>query len=110
MLNVVAGPEESPAAVLIRAIHPNLGVEIIAARRPKARSSDWSNGPARLCQALDIDGRLTGVNFTDPQASLVIVPGRIVEPKNVRQGPRVGIDAVPEPWKSMPWRYRVMKY
>jgi DNA-3-methyladenine glycosylase len=107
MLNVVAEPEGIPAAVLIRAIVPSEGLEIIADRRGRVRPADWTNGPARLCQALDIDGQLNGADLTDPQASLFIEPGQPVSSDSVIQGPRVGIDRVPEPWRGMPWRYRI---
>ncbi len=107
MLNVVAEPEGSPAAVLVRAIQPSEGLDQIAARRPRARPADWCNGPARLCQALEIDGRFNGADLTDPRGSLVIEAGRPAAEASVRQGPRVGIQRVPEPWRSKPWRFRL---
>ncbi len=108
MLNVVAEAEGSPAAVLIRAILPTEGLEIIRSRRGKARPRDWTNGPARLCQALDIDGRLNGADLTDPEGTLVIEPGSAPPEESVIVGPRVGIQGVPEPWRSKPWRFRVI--
>ncbi len=107
MLNVVAEPEGSPAAVLIRALMVSEGADIVAKRRGKARPRDWTNGPARLCQALDIDARLNGVNLTDPASELKIEPGHPVPPDDVLVGPRVGIDSVPEPWLSKPWRFLI---
>ena len=107
MLNVVAEAEGLPAAVLIRAIMPSEGLDMIAERRAKARPQDWVNGPARLCQALGIDGQLNGADFTDACGSLVIEAGQAVVEERVIVGPRVGIDGVPEPWRSMPWRFRV---
>ncbi len=107
MLNVVAEPEGAPAAILIRALLPSEGLDIIAVRRAGVRLKDWINGPARLCQAMDIDGRLNGTNLTDPQGILVIEPGQPVVDEAVIQGPRVGIQGVPEPWRSKPWRYRI---
>lgn len=107
MFNVVAEPEGSPCAVLVRALIPSEGLDIIAARREGARPQDWTNGPARLCQALDITGRLNGADLTSPDSGLVIESGISVTPEAVIAGPRVGIDAVPEPWRSKPWRLRV---
>ncbi len=107
MLNVVAEAEGSPAAVLIRAMLPSEGLDLIAARRGKVRPRDWSNGPARLCQALDIDERLNGADLTDPRGSLIIEAGERVPTESVLQGPRVGIESVPEPWRSKPWRFLV---
>ena len=115
MLNVVAEPEGSPAAVLIRAVLPSEGAETIAARRKKARPKDWANGPARVCQAFEIDNRLNGIDLTYPGICadneqdnfLWIETGAPVLEKDILTGPRVGIDRVPEPWLSKPWRYRI---
>lgn len=110
MFNVVARPEGRPAAVLIRAILPLEGLDIIAARRSgsagQVKPRDWTNGPARLCQALDIDGRMNGVDLTGTQEGLWIEPGLAAPDEQVIHGPRVGIDRVPEPWRSIPWRFR----
>ncbi len=108
MLNAVAEPEGQPAAVLIRAIAPCEGLEIIARRRNGAAPRDWTNGPARLCMALGIDGKMNGIDFTDPLGELVIEAGQPVTENQVVIGPRVGIERVPEPWRSMPWRFRVV--
>src|SRR5512140_709330 len=62
MLNVVAEPEDSPAAVLIRAILPEEGREIISSRR----SGRDTLGPGKLTQALGIDGQLNGISLYDP--------------------------------------------
>lgn len=107
MFNVVAEPEGSPSAVLVRALEPSEGLEIIAARRGGVRPKDWTNGPARLCKALNITGSLNGADLTDAGSGLVIEDGFAVPDRSVITGPRVGIEGVPEPWRSMPWRLRV---
>jgi DNA-3-methyladenine glycosylase len=107
MLNAVVEAEGSPCAVLIRAILPVEGIQLIAARRSSARQPDWTNGPARLCQALDIDGSLNGIDLSNPHSSLVLEPGVTIPEAYVLRGPRVGIQRVPEPWRSQPWRFRV---
>ncbi|MBC7288156.1 MAG: DNA-3-methyladenine glycosylase [Armatimonadetes bacterium] len=61
-LNVVTGPGGAPQAVLIRALEPRVGTELMRRRRGVERLIDLCSGPARLCQALDIDLRL---NFAD---------------------------------------------
>lgn len=111
MLNCVAEAEGTAAAVLIRAMLPETGLEEIAQRRAQkrfgVRPSDWTNGPARLCMALDIDGRLNGSPLDDSAGGLWIEPGQPVPEAAVLRGPRVGIDRVPEPWRSIPWRFRI---
>jgi DNA-3-methyladenine glycosylase len=107
MLNAVAEPAGSPAAVLIRAILPLEGLAEIARRRNPARQGDWTNGPARLCTALDIDGSCNGADMTSSHSGLWIEPGQPVPDGAVISGPRVGIQNVPEPWRSKPWRFRI---
>jgi len=100
-LNAVTEAEGFPAAVLIRAIRPEEGVEIIAVRRD-GRDTD---GPAKLTQALGIDGALNGVRLCDQASGLWIEAGASVPDEAVTIGPRVGLYTVPEPWKSKPWRF-----
>jgi len=61
--NVVAAPEGEPEAVLIRAIEPLFGEDVMRERRGGPK--DLANGPARLCAALGIDGSLNGHHLSD---------------------------------------------
>ena len=106
-LNCVTGPEDFPAAVLLRALEPRDGLDEIAKRRPGRSPAEWCSGPARLCQALSIDKDLNGKPLTTQQSGLWIEEGIPVEDNWVSTGPRVGINQVPEPWRSIPWRFRV---
>jgi DNA-3-methyladenine glycosylase len=115
MLNCVTGPPGLPEAVLVRALLPVKGLQAMAHRRginPASRQPPavWTNGPARLCQALGIDGRLNGADLTDPLGELVIEAGLPVSPGMITAGPRVGIERVPEPWRSQPWRFRLQNW
>jgi len=107
LLNCVCLPEGQPAAVLLRAIAPLEGIDTMLSRRSKVPPAQCCNGPAKLCQAMAIDGRMNAVDLTGQQDGLWIedeapVPNRLVE-----TGPRVGIESVPEPWLSIPWRFLV---
>jgi DNA-3-methyladenine glycosylase len=105
MLNAVTEVDEFPAAVLIRAIRPLEGVEIIQQRR----NGRDTKGPAKLTQALGIDGNLNGHDLTKPNSGLWIESGEQIPDSSVTIGPRVGLYSVPEPWKSKPWRFLVIK-
>lgn len=107
MFNIVAEEEGSPSAILVRAMLPSEGLEIIASRRGHVKPADWTNGPARLCMALDLDGKCNGADLTDPRGELIVEPSEPIPDSLVIAGPRVGIDSVPEPWLSKPWRLRV---
>jgi len=105
-LNCVTGPSGYPAAVLLRAIRPEEGLDLIAVRRPGRPQPEWSNGPGKLTQALGIDGALNGVNLTEMAGGLWIEAAQPVAEERLLVGPRVGIQNVPEPWRSKPWRFR----
>lgn len=85
--NVVVAEVDDPQAVLIRALEPLDGLEVMARRRGKGR--DLTNGPARLCQALGIDGDLDGHDLTRPP--LQLLPGAAPAGSRVRTSGRVGI-------------------
>jgi DNA-3-methyladenine glycosylase len=102
-LNAVTEREGFPAAVLIRAIRPDEGLETICDRR----DGRDTNGPAKLTQALGIDGALNGVDLCTHANDLWIEAGEEIPSSNVTIGPRVGLNHVPEPWKSKPWRFLV---
>jgi DNA-3-methyladenine glycosylase len=105
-LNFVVEAEGFPAAVLIRAIQPLEGLEMIAARRGRLPAARWTDGPGKLTQALGIDGALNGADLCAAEAQLFLEPGAPVPDASVTIGPRVGLNTVPEPWKSIPWRFR----
>jgi len=105
MLNFVTEAEGFPAAVLIRAIVPVEGLDTIAARRDGQPFAHWADGPAKLCQALGIDGLHNGLDLCAPHAEIFIEKDEPVPDAAVTTGPRVGLNNVPEPWKSMPWRF-----
>jgi len=103
MLNAVTEREDFPAAVLIRAIQPVEGVEIMSERR-KGRDTF---GPGKLTQAMGITKNENMVDLTVAGSELWIEAGDSVSDKNVTIGPRVGLNSVPEPWFSKPWRFLV---
>ncbi len=110
MLNVVCMPEDEPAAILIRAIRPQTGLDLIAARRKGVERAHWTDGPAKICRALGIDGALNDCDLTDSQGDLWITAGEVVPGERIHSSPRIGIDRVPEPWKSVPWRFTFDEY
>lgn len=103
MLNAVTEREGFPAAVLLRAIQPVESLDVISARRQGGNTF----GPAKLTQALGIDGLQNGLDLCTQDAGLWIEAGEPVPELTVISGPRVGLFTVPEPWKSILWRFQV---
>lgn len=103
MLNAVTEREGFPAAVLIRAIWPIEGAEVMSARR----GGRDTFGPGKLCQALGIGQGENQADLTEPSSGLWIEAGVNVPDLSVTISPRVGLYSVPEPWKSKPWRFLV---
>ncbi|TAK12693.1 MAG: DNA-3-methyladenine glycosylase [Anaerolineae bacterium] len=105
MLCPVTRPEGQPEAVLVRAIHPTESIDRIAARRGQQPQAKWTDGPGKLTQALGIDGTLNRTDLTRRDAPLFIEQGVAIPDRLVTTTPRIGLYTVPEPWKSIPWRF-----
>jgi DNA-3-methyladenine glycosylase len=100
--NAVTRREGIGSAVLVRALAPLQGVDLMRTRRPRARiDRDLCNGPGKLCAALGIDGRLDGAPLDG--GALVLRAGAIVADAAVDVTPRIGITRAAD-W---PLRYLV---
>jgi DNA-3-methyladenine glycosylase len=100
LLNAVAEEEGVGAAVLIRALEPVDGVELMRERRGVARDDELCNGPGKLTQALGIDLSLNGTSLVGgPIEVLAREPGAR-EPRVV-VGERIGITKAAD----LPWRF-----
>jgi DNA-3-methyladenine glycosylase len=107
MLNFVCEGEGFPAAVLIRALLPDEGLDLIASRRMGRRRQEWTDGPGKICQAFGVDGSLNATDLCAQNAVLFVEYGVEVPDSSVTIGPRVGLNSVPQPWKSIPWNFKV---
>jgi len=88
--NAVTQPEGIGAAVLVRAVEPLAGLDLMRARRPRAmRDRDLTNGPGKLCTALGITGDMSGALLDSPP--VVLRRGDDVPDVDVRRSPRIGI-------------------
>jgi len=106
MLNVATEPDGIPGAVLIRALEPLEGQDIMLARRGLADPRQLTNGPGKLTQALGIDKELDSHDLTQPP--LQLIPGYSISDEEIVATTRIGITrAVDKPWrfyiKGNPW-------
>ena len=102
LLNAVCEDEGTGAAVLIRALEPLQGLELMRARRRLERVEDLCSGPGKLTQALGIELDLNGSDLaTGPISIEPPAPGW--EPVEPAVGVRIGITKAAE----LPWRFCV---
>lgn len=71
-VNAVCQPAGSAEAVLIRAVEPAFGEDLLKKRRPMVSRQALTNGPAKLCEAMEIDRGLDGADLCDPQSPILI--------------------------------------
>ncbi len=101
LVNVVSGEADAPEAILIRAIEPYLGIDLMCERRGAVkREADLTNGPGKLAKAMGISKEDYGRSLREPplyiaEASLSVTA--------IEAGPRIGIaksgEAVDYPWR-----------
>lgn len=99
--NIVAGEDGYGAGVLIRAVEPLTGVEVLEERRGGKSGVHVTNGPAKLCQALGIDLALNGHDLSVAPLRLLVQP-KLPEPDIVTTT-RIGISKA----KDAQWRFYV---
>jgi DNA-3-methyladenine glycosylase len=102
--NVVTGPEGTPTAVLVRAIEPEEGIEIMRERRAVTKDRELTSGPGKLCKALAIDRSFDGEDMTKSTRVWLEDAGARTRPEEIAAGPRIGI-AYAEEYALKPWRF-----
>lgn len=104
-VNIVAASEGQASAVLLRALAPLCGTEVMAERRGTTSASPLvlTSGPAKLAQALGIDRRYNGADLAAAQPAITLFSDGVEPPGRPSQGPRIGIRAAVE----FPWRWWV---
>lgn len=105
MLCFVTCAAGEPEAILVRAIIPTEGVEKIAERRGKQPRKVWTDGPGKLTQAMGIDKQDNNKDMMRSNADIFVEDALDIPDTYVTETPRIGLYSVPEPWKSIPWRF-----
>ncbi len=88
-LNVVTAPRGVGEAVLIRALEPLKGLELMAARRGTETPKNLCSGPGKLVQAMGITLAHDGVDLR--RGELTLRAGETADPLSIEVGPRIGI-------------------
>ena len=108
LFNIVTNKENIPHAILIRAIQPRDGIEIMLQRRNKKKIGQYlTAGPGTLTQALGITVKNSGVSLMD---NIIWVEDQNIHYKNkdILSSPRVGVSYAGKDARN-PWRFRVEK-
>jgi len=93
--NIVTERVGRGAAVLIRAAEPIESIDILQRYRPVRRRYDLTNGPGKLCLALNIDRSFSGHDCITSQ-DLWLEEGIAIPDNDIAQTPRIGIDYAAE--------------
>lgn len=119
-LNFVTEPEGEPAAVLIRALEPIAGTEVMLRLRygdrplTAYRRKNFLNGPGKICKGLSLSRAENGLDLTGGTLFVCDSPADIGLPcpalpgERMRAGPRIGVDYAEEA-RDFPWRFWLEK-
>jgi DNA-3-methyladenine glycosylase len=116
--NVVTGKEDVGEAVLIRAVEPLVGIDIMMKNRQYSNKSknlqsfnhksfvNLTNGPAKFCEAFNITRSENGLNLLDSE--IIISEGKKISQQLIGRSSRIGINAgLEKKWrffiKNNPW-------
>ena len=99
MFNLVTEPEGTAAAVLVRALVPTHGIELMRARRGLDGPADLCSGPGKICQALAIELSQSGADALREPFRILAAPAD--RSRDVVAGPRIGLTKAAD----YPWRY-----
>ncbi len=100
LVNVVSGNVGIPEAILIRAVEPFEGKDLMRERRKGQPEKNWTSGPGKLTKAMGITMEDYGGSFRKPP--LMICEG--IKPDRIKEGRRIGIENSGEA-RDYPWRF-----
>ena len=100
--NVVSNVMETPHAILVRALEPVEGIELMRERRQTHSDRNLTSGPGKLCIAMGIDRQLDNEDLLGDRVWLEEF--ETVSARRIARGPRIGIDYAQE-WIEKPWRF-----
>jgi DNA-3-methyladenine glycosylase len=103
-LNIVTEEVGHASAVLIRALEPIEGVELMEKRRKTSALRNLASGPGKLCLAMSIDKTLNGADMS--RGNVLYVEDRGEAAPKIVARPRIGVDYA-EKWKDKPWRFLI---
>ncbi len=104
LFNIVTGPEGMAHAVLIRALEPFWGVELMKERRNTQKHKILTDGPGKLSEALAIKTDLTGLDLLKEDNEIQLLQSNSDKDIPIISAKRIGVDYAEES-KDWPWRF-----
>jgi DNA-3-methyladenine glycosylase len=116
-LNVVTEPVGRPAAVLVRAVEPLEGAELMrvariahpraGARTDRLPAMRLASGPGLVCAAFGLDRADTGLDLCDASSPVHLEVPPLGDAPDVIATARIGVAYAAPPWRDAPWRFAV---
>ncbi len=108
LFNVVTAPKDIAHAILIRAIEPIDGLDIMSQRRQMDSSKkEMVNGPGKFTRAMGISKNFNEINLCDQRSPIYLEDRGIrIKESEIVEGPRVGMSTAGHS-SNWPWRYRI---
>ncbi len=104
--NIVTEDHGYPAAVLIRAVEPVEGIEVMKGFRKSKEEKNLTNGPGKFCQAFKVDKNLNEMDLVMNNELWIEDRGEKIGKKDMIAAKRIGVDYAKE-YKDKLWRYYV---
>ena len=104
--NVVTGPAGEGDAVLIRALEPVIGMDLMCGRRKTNQLQNVCSGPGKVCEALGITKNEYGLDLCVPDSPLRVIRYRRIPDNQIASSPRINV-AYAEEAAAWPWRFYV---
>ena len=99
-LNFITEKEGFPAAILVRAVEPKEGLDLMIKRRKIKKIENLTNGPGRLCKAFGLDKSLNGADIC---SDVIWIEDRGENPEKITSASRIGIKV----GKDKKWRFYI---
>lgn len=101
-MNIVTNQENYPEAVLVRALEPIEGIDIMKIRRATDKTLNLCSGPGKLCQAMGITKEENEMDLCGER--MYLLQGEAMSNENIVATPRINIDYAKEA-REYPWRF-----
>lgn len=105
LFNIITNSKDRADAVLIRAVAPIEGIEVMLERRSKEQlDKTLTSGPGNFTKAFGLDRSHYGADLTGDQVWIEEDKNVVLKEKEIRVSKRIGIDYAEED-KDLPWRF-----